>query len=99
MVGPCFDLVLCSDISVAPAGPAPGNLAPVVSSLFAPTTHVTTPRIRQEAHSSCRWRISYWYGFIAQFTILPFHQEYADSGEMRHELRSRTWRRGDTAPD
>ena len=29
----------------------------------------------------CRWRISYWYGFIAQFTILPFHQEYADSGE------------------
>ncbi|CAL5224711.1 g7442 [Coccomyxa viridis] len=26
------------------------------------------------------WRISYWYGFIAQFTILPFHQEYADSG-------------------
>ena len=28
----------------------------------------------------CRWRMSYWYGFIAQFTILPFHQEYADSG-------------------
>ncbi|CAL8470464.1 g10006 [Coccomyxa elongata] len=26
------------------------------------------------------WRISYWYGFIAQFTILPLHQEYIDSG-------------------
>ncbi|EIE18799.1 hypothetical protein COCSUDRAFT_45246 [Coccomyxa subellipsoidea C-169] len=26
------------------------------------------------------WRISYWYGFIAQFTFLPFHQEYVDSG-------------------
>ena len=24
--------------------------------------------------------MSYWYGFIAQFTILPFHQEFADSG-------------------
>ncbi len=30
----------------------------------------------------CRWRISYWYGFIAQFTFLPFHQEYVDSGEI-----------------
>lgn len=26
------------------------------------------------------WRISYWYGFIVMFTILPFHQEYVDSG-------------------
>lgn len=20
------------------------------------------------------WRVSYWYGFVAQFTVLPFHQ-------------------------
>ena len=26
------------------------------------------------------WRIAYWYGFFAQFTLLPFHQEFADSG-------------------
>ena len=26
------------------------------------------------------WRVAYWYGFLAQFTLLPFHQEYADSG-------------------
>lgn len=26
------------------------------------------------------WRVAYWYGFAAQFTALPFHQEYADSG-------------------
>ena len=25
------------------------------------------------------WRIVYWYGFVAQFTVLPFHQEFADS--------------------
>jgi hypothetical protein len=30
---------------------------------------------------SHRWRISYWYGFLAQFTFLPLHQEYVDSGE------------------
>ena len=35
-------------------------------------------------YAPCRWRISYWYGFVAQFTILPFHQEYADSGECLH---------------
>lgn len=26
------------------------------------------------------WRVAYWYGFAVQFTLLPFHQEYADSG-------------------
>lgn len=26
------------------------------------------------------WRLAYWYGFAVQFTVLPFHQEYADSG-------------------
>ena len=26
------------------------------------------------------WQLAYWYGFAAQFTLLPFHQEYADSG-------------------
>ena len=26
------------------------------------------------------WRVAYWYGFAVQFTVLPFHQEYADSG-------------------
>ena len=26
------------------------------------------------------WQVSYYYGFAAQFTLLPFHQEYADSG-------------------
>ena len=20
------------------------------------------------------WRVAYWYGFVAQFTVLPFHQ-------------------------
>ena len=31
--------------------------------------------------------MSYWYGFIAQFTILPFHQEYADSGKISISTR------------
>lgn len=26
------------------------------------------------------WQLAYWYGFAVQFTLLPFHQEYADSG-------------------
>lgn len=26
------------------------------------------------------WRVAYWYGFTVQFTLLPFHQEYADCG-------------------
>ena len=30
---------------------------------------------------ACRWRISYWFGFLAQFTWLPLHQEFVDSGE------------------
>ena len=30
-----------------------------------------------------RWRISYWFGFLAQFTWLPLHQEFVDSGKYR----------------
>ena len=26
------------------------------------------------------WRVAYWYGFVVMFTLLPFHQEYSDSG-------------------
>eukprot|EP00216_Chloropicon_sp_CCMP2111_P001807 CAMPEP_0198244222 /NCGR_PEP_ID=MMETSP1446-20131203/33729_1 /TAXON_ID=1461542 ORGANISM="Unidentified sp, Strain CCMP2111" /NCGR_SAMPLE_ID=MMETSP1446 /ASSEMBLY_ACC=CAM_ASM_001112 /LENGTH=727 /DNA_ID=CAMNT_0043928221 /DNA_START=62 /DNA_END=2245 /DNA_ORIENTATION=+ len=26
------------------------------------------------------WQVVYWYAFLALFTILPFHQEYADCG-------------------
>ena len=35
---------------------------------------------RQPHVLSLCWRVAYWYGFLAQFTLLPFHQEYADSG-------------------
>ncbi|KAK9804797.1 hypothetical protein WJX72_005995 [[Myrmecia] bisecta] len=36
------------------------------------------------------WRAAYWYGFAAQFTVLPFHQEMADSGHfaLRDRLAS-----------
>ena len=35
---------------------------------------------RQPPVLSHFWRWAYWYGFLAQFTVLPFHQELADSG-------------------
>ena len=35
---------------------------------------------RQPHVLSLGWRVAYWYGFLAQFMLLPFHQEYADSG-------------------
>ncbi|KAL3146885.1 hypothetical protein ABBQ38_014857 [Trebouxia sp. C0009 RCD-2024] len=36
------------------------------------------------------WRLAYWYGFAVQFTVLPFHQEYADSGHFTVGDRIRT---------
>ena len=36
------------------------------------------------------WRVAYWYGFAAQFTALPFHQEFADSGHFTFLDRCRT---------
>ncbi|KAK9867472.1 hypothetical protein WJX84_005221, partial [Apatococcus fuscideae] len=35
------------------------------------------------------WQVSYWYGFIAMFTVLPIHQEYANSGHFM--FKDRIW--------
>ena len=34
----------------------------------------------QRKPTSVCWEIVYWYTFAAMMTILPFHQEFADSG-------------------
>ena len=73
-----------------PAGSASGDTAPMVgqkSISYLPSfcffaCDFTWCGITM--YDPCRWRISYWYGFVAQFTVLPFHQEYADSGESLH---------------
>ncbi|KAK9795930.1 hypothetical protein WJX73_006763, partial [Symbiochloris irregularis] len=48
--------------------------------LLVPTDVASTLQGRQPSVLSQGWRMAYWYGFIVQFTILPFHQELADSG-------------------